>query len=152
MPNVPNGNAKNTGANAALNTQEPAANGNAKNNAVVAANGNAKNNAANGNANKNNALVAAAAMNEESASQTSTAAVNGSQNANANAQGGRRRTKRAKRAKSLKGGKRRISKGASKWNQFVMRTFKEMRKKNKTVKLMDAMKECAKQKKKGVKY
>jgi ribosomal protein S10 len=62
--------------------------------------------------------------------------------------GGRRRTKRAKKVQ--KGGK--ISKGASKWNQFVMRTFKEMRKKNKTVKLMDAMKECSKQKKKGVKY
>ena len=48
--------------------------------------------------------------------------------------------------------KRRISRGASKWNQFVMRTFKEMRKKNKDVKLMDAMKECSKQKKKGIKY
>lgn len=65
-----------------------------------------------------------------------------------NGVGGRRRTKKAKKAQ--KGGK--ISKGASKWNQFVMRTFKEMRKKNKTVKLMDAMKECSKQKKKGVKY
>lgn len=53
--------------------------------------------------------------------------------------------------KTRKGG-RRISRGASKWNQFVMRTFKEMRKKNKDVKLMDAMKECSKQKKKGIKY
>ena len=53
--------------------------------------------------------------------------------------------------KTRKGG-RRISRGASKWNQFVMRTFKEMRKKNKDVKLMDAMKECSKQKKKGMKY
>jgi len=52
--------------------------------------------------------------------------------------------------KTRKGG--RISRGASKWNQFVMRTFKEMRKKNKDVKLMDAMKECSKQKKKGMKY
>ena len=66
--------------------------------------------------------------------------------------GGRRRTKRAKGSKrcTMKGGK--ISKGASKWNLFVMRTFKDMRKKNKSVKLMDAMKECSKQKKKGVKY
>ena len=75
---------------------------------------------------------------------------NGSQ-ANAS-MGGKRRTKRAKSSKrgTQKGGK--ISKGASKWNQFVMRTFKDMRKKNKSVKLMDAMKECSKQKKKGVKY
>jgi len=62
---------------------------------------------------------------------------------NASSEGGKRKTR--------KGG-RRISRGASKWNQFVMRTFKEMRKKNKDVKLMDAMKECSKQKKKGMKY
>lgn len=66
----------------------------------------------------------------------------GNGNGNAAGVGGKRKTR--------KGG--RISRGASKWNQFVMRTFKEMRKKNKDVKLMDAMKECSKQKKKGVKY
>lgn len=93
--------------------------------------------AANGNAKKNNAAPAANGANKPANNAN-----------NANAVGGRRRTKKAK--KSQKGGK--ISKGASKWNQFVMRTFKEMRKKNKTVKLMDAMKECSKQKKKGMKY
>ena len=67
---------------------------------------------------------------------------NGNGNGNTAGVGGKRKTR--------KGG--RISRGASKWNQFVMRTFKEMRKKNKDVKLMDAMKECSKQKKKGVKY
>jgi len=150
MSNVPNGNAKNTGANAALNTQEPVA---------PAANGNAnkKNNKAAKNAAFNELSAMSTATEEELANNASKPANGANKPANnasklANAVGGRRRTKRAKRAKSLKGGKRRISKGASKWNQFVMRTFKEMRKKNKTVKLMDAMKECAKQKKKGVKY
>ena len=133
----------NNGSNAALNAAplNAAANG-AKNNG--AKNNGAKNN--NAKAAAAAAALAAANGSDETASQTSTAAVNGSQNANA--VGGRRRTKKAKKVQ--KGGK--ISKGASKWNQFVMRTFKEMRKKNKTVKLMDAMKECSKQKKKGIKY
>ena len=106
---------------------------------------------ANGNAAANANKAAKNAANKDAKNAANKAAFN-ELSAMSNAVGGRRRTKRAKRAKSLKGGKRRISKGASKWNQFVMRTFKEMRKKNKTVKLMDAMKECAKQKKKGVKY
>ena len=141
----------------------------------------ALNNAAKKKANNNAAALAAAAMtgseeagsnatlgsNANAATLGSNAVATGS-NSNANASqnavkgsqangsqtsmGGRRRTKRAKSSKrgTQKGGK--ISKGASKWNQFVMRTFKDMRKKNKSVKLMDAMKECSKQKKKGVKY
>lgn len=126
---------------------------------------NALNNAAKKKA-VNNAAAAelglmASAVEEPSANAASTQA-NGANskpagNASGNALkpanvGGRRRTKRAKGSKrcTMKGGK--ISKGASKWNLFVMRTFKDMRKKNKSVKLMDAMKECSKQKKKGVKY
>lgn len=102
---------------------------------------------ANANANSQKAVKGS-----QKAANGSQNAVKGSQNAVNAKLGGRRRTKRAKSSKrgTQKGGK--ISKGASKWNQFVMRTFKEMRKKNKTVKLMDAMKECSKQKKKGVKY
>ena len=134
-----------------------ALNGNAATPLNAAANGaknnGAKNNGAKNNANKTAVNNAAAAELGRMANAVVEPSANGSNAASkpANeATGGRRRTKKAK--KSLKGGKRRISKGASKWNQFVMRTFKEMRKKNKTVKLMDAMKECAKQKKKGVKY
>ena len=146
MSNVKNGAMASTGAN--------------MNNAAKKAANNAKK------ANNNAAALAAAAMtgSEEAGSNAamlgSNAVANGSANAlNANSQkavngsqGGRRRTKRAKGSKrcTMKGGK--ISKGASKWNLFVMRTFKDMRKKNKSVKLMDAMKECSKQKKKGVKY
>lgn len=145
----------NVNAAAASNTQEPTANGNANkaannaNKGTNALNTNAANKAAKNAANKAaaNAALAAAAMPVEAEVKENDANAK-LVNASANAQGGRRRTKKAK--KSQKGGK--ISKGASKWNQFVMRTFKEMRKKNKTVKLMDAMKECSKQKKKGIKY
>jgi hypothetical protein len=106
-----------------------------------ASNANKKNNAANKKNNANAAFANLAKMSNAVEEKPANAAV-----------GGRRRTKRAKSSKrgTQKGGK--ISKGASKWNQFVMRTFKDMRKKNKSVKLMDAMKECSKQKKKGVKY
>ena len=96
--------------------------------------------AANANANAGANSGAAAA---NAGANSGAAAANAGANSviQANLDGGKRGTR-----------KRRISRGASKWNQFVMRTFKEMRKKNKDVKLMDAMKECSKQKKKGIKY
>ena len=134
-------------SNNSLNTTVKLNNG--ANKGTNALNANAANKAAKNAANKAaaNAALAAAAMPVEAEVKENDANAK-LVNASANHDGGRRRTKKAK--KSQKGGK--ISKGASKWNQFVMRTFKEMRKKNKTVKLMDAMKECSKQKKKGIKY
>jgi hypothetical protein len=132
-------------------------------NATVNAGVNAGVNATATISNANKAAANKAAANKKAANNAAFAELTGMSNAVApangsnskpagNAVGGRRRTKRAKSSKrgTQKGGK--ISKGASKWNQFVMRTFKDMRKKNKSVKLMDAMKECSKQKKKGVKY
>jgi hypothetical protein len=50
------------------------------------------------------------------------------------------------------GGKRKtrkMSKGASNWQQQVMKVYKEMKAKDKNVKLGDAMKRCSELKKKG---
>lgn len=51
-------------------------------------------------------------------------------------EGGRRKT-------------RKVSKGASDWNKKVMMVYHEMKKKNPSVKLGAAMKECSKRKKRG---
>ena len=50
------------------------------------------------------------------------------------------------------GGKRstrKMSKGASKWNELVMKVFREMRQKDKKVKLGAAMTEASRRKKRG---
>ena len=44
---------------------------------------------------------------------------------------------------------RKVSKGASDWNKKVMMVYHEMKKKNPSVKLGAAMKECSKRKKRG---
>jgi hypothetical protein len=51
-------------------------------------------------------------------------------------EGGRRKT-------------RKVSKGASDWNKKVMMVYREMKKKDPSVKLGAAMKECSKRKKRG---
>jgi len=60
--------------------------------------------------------------------------------------GGRRKTRSNKR----KGGKsRKMGKGASSWNKKVMEIYRELKKKNPSVKLGAAMKEASKRKKAG---
>ena len=49
-----------------------------------------------------------------------------------------------------KGGKtRRVSKGASEWNKKVMEVYRDMKKKDKTVRLGAAMKRASEMKKRG---
>ena len=57
-----------------------------------------------------------------------------------NAMGGRRKNKSKTR---------KLSKGASNWQHSVMKVYKEMKAKDKNVKLRDAMKEASRRKKKG---
>jgi hypothetical protein len=63
----------------------------------------------------------------------------------------RNKTEGGKRKKS-EGGKRRtrkISKGASEWNKKVMEVYREMKKKDSSVRLGAAMKKAAELKRKG---
>jgi len=60
--------------------------------------------------------------------------------------GGRRKS----RSKKSKGGKsRKMAKGPSDWNKKVMEIYRELKKKNPSVKLGAAMKEASKRKKAG---
>jgi hypothetical protein len=59
--------------------------------------------------------------------------------------GGKRRTRRNKSA----GGKRKMSKGASAWHKQMMEVYRDMKKKDPSVKLGDAMRKAAEMKKKG---
>jgi hypothetical protein len=61
--------------------------------------------------------------------------------------GGRRRTRKGS-FKSRKSS-RKMSKGASSWNQLVMKVYKELKAKNKNVKLGEAMREASRRKKRG---
>ena len=68
------------------------------------------------------------------------------------AMGGRRRTRKGRRSavrKTLRGGKRKLGKALSEWNKSVMKVFREMKSKNKDVKLKDAMKETKRRKDRG---
>ena len=60
--------------------------------------------------------------------------------------GGRRR--RAAARKTMKG-KRKLGKALSDWNKSVMKVYREMKNKNKDVKLKDAMKETKRRKDRG---
>jgi hypothetical protein len=67
-------------------------------------------------------------------------------------QGGKKQQKQQKQEGGKKHGKRgtrKMSKGASKWNELVMKVFKELRQKDKTVKLGEAMTEASRRKKRG---
>ena len=55
-------------------------------------------------------------------------------------QGGKKHGKRATR---------KMSKGASKWNELVMKVYKDLKKKDPNVKLGAAMKEASRRKKRG---
>jgi hypothetical protein len=59
--------------------------------------------------------------------------------------GGKRRTRRNK----SEGGKRKMSKGASAWHKQMMEVYRDMKKKDPSVKLGDAMRKAAEMKKKG---
>jgi hypothetical protein len=136
---------------------------------------NKKNNSANSlNAVKNNSANSLNAVKNNSASNaknvlTSTSNV---KNAESNVVGGRRKTRRVtRRSKRSKGGNcgvapatpapaapaiqggrrksRRMSKGASEWNKKMMEVYREMKKKDASTKLGDAMKEAARRKQRG---
>jgi len=62
-----------------------------------------------------------------------------SSNANGVVMGGKRRGKKTRRA----------SKGASDWNKKVMKVYHDMKRKDKSVKLGDAMKRASQMKKRG---
>ena len=66
---------------------------------------------------------------------------------------GGRRTKKSKKSrhakKAQKGKKTRKSKGPSDWNKKVMMIYRDMKKKDKNVKLGAAMKEASRRKKAG---
>ena len=63
-------------------------------------------------------------------------------------QGGKKQ-KQQKQEGGKKRGTRKMGKGASKWNELVMKVFREMRQKDKTVKLGAAMTEASRRKKRG---
>lgn len=68
--------------------------------------------------------------------------------------GGRRRraTRKGKNnmaRKTVHGGKRALSKALKSWNKAVMDVYREMKKKNKDIKLKDAMKEAKRRKDRG---
>ena len=63
-------------------------------------------------------------------------------------QGGRRKTRHAKKH-AKKHTKKTQKKGASDWNKKVMMIYRDMKKKNKNVKLGAAMKEASRLKKAG---
>jgi hypothetical protein len=65
--------------------------------------------------------------------------------------GGRRKSRAQKSKKAQKGGKktRKMAKGPSDWNKKVMMIYRDMKKKNKNVKLGEAMKEASRRKKAG---
>lgn len=92
------------------------------------------------------------------ASETLGAAVNDAVQKLMSAQGGRRRRTAKKGAKAarktaarktVRGGKRKLSKSLKEWNEAVMRVYREMKAKNKDTKLRDAMKEAKRRKDKG---
>ena len=64
--------------------------------------------------------------------------------------GRRTRKGRGKAArKTVRGGKRKLSKALSEWNRSVMKVYRELKSKNKNTKLRDAMKEAKRRKDKG---
>jgi hypothetical protein len=54
-----------------------------------------------------------------------------------------------RRNKSRSGGTRKLSKGASSWHKQMMEVYRDMKKKDPSVKLGDAMRKAAEMKKKG---
>jgi uncharacterized protein YqfA (UPF0365 family) len=66
--------------------------------------------------------------------------------------GNRRATRKGKNnmaRKTVRGGKRALSKALKSWNKAVMDVYREMKKKNKDIKLKDAMKEAKRRKDRG---
>jgi hypothetical protein len=57
--------------------------------------------------------------------------------------------KKQKQEGGKKRGTRKMSKGASKWNELVMKVYKDLKKKDPNVKLGAAMKEASRRKKRG---
>lgn len=60
--------------------------------------------------------------------------------------------KQCDKKQKKQGGKRatrKMSKGASKWNELVMKVYKDLKKKDPNVKLGAAMKEASRRKKRG---
>lgn len=63
-------------------------------------------------------------------------------------QGGKKEKKQQKQ-QGGKRGTRKMHKGASKWNELVMKVYKDLKKKDPNVKLGAAMKEASRRKKRG---
>ncbi len=59
----------------------------------------------------------------------------------------RKNRKGSRKNRTQKGGKRKLSPALREWNKLVMEKYREMKKKNPKVRLMDAMKEAKKSKK-----
>jgi len=64
-------------------------------------------------------------------------------------QGGKKQQKQQKQEGGKKRGTRKMPKGASKWNELVMKVYKDLKKKDPNVKLGAAMKEASRRKKRG---
>ncbi len=79
---------------------------------------------------------------------------NKTEGGNRKTEGGNRKTEGGNRKKS-EGGRRKtrkMSKGASEWNKKVMEVYREMKKKDSSVRLGAAMKKAAELKRKGQLY
>lgn len=65
--------------------------------------------------------------------------------------GGKKQQKQdgGKKQQGGKRGTRKMHKGASKWNELVMKVYKDLKKKDPNVKLGAAMKEASRRKKRG---
>ena len=64
-------------------------------------------------------------------------------------QKGGKKEKKQQKQQGGKRGTRKMAKGASKWNELVMRVYKDLKKKDPNVKLGAAMKEASRRKKRG---
>ena len=64
-------------------------------------------------------------------------------------QDGGKKQKQQKQQGGKKRATRKMGKGASKWNELVMKVYKDLKKKDPNVKLGAAMKEASRRKKRG---
>lgn len=94
----------------------------------------------NNNKNKNVVNVASVSVNTMKKNNASMNVTSMKNTVAVNAMGGRRKNKSKTR---------KLSKGASNWQHSVMKVYKEMKAKDKNVRLRDAMKEASRRKKKG---
>jgi len=92
------------------------------------------------NKNKNVVNVASVSVNTMKKNNASMNVTSMKNTVAVNAMGGRRKNKSKTR---------KLSKGASNWQHSVMKVYKEMKAKDKNVRLRDAMKEASRRKKKG---